>query len=134
MRTMLLLVAMLAFGASSAFSQDACIKAYQPCVAACGNQPSKSGLSNCIGMCERKNDACTEASWGPRQQMIVTPQASAAPQQAPAAPRAAAPQQQQAPAREQTAAAPQAQQKEVKSELRNGVRVEVDDNGKPTQK
>lgn len=132
MRTMLLLVAMLALGASSASSQDACIKAYQPCVAACGNQPSKSALSNCIGMCERKNDACSEASWGPRQQMIVTPQASAAPQQAPAAARAAVPQ--QAPAREQAAVAPQAPQKDVKAELRNGVRVEVDDDGKPAQK
>jgi hypothetical protein len=123
MRTMLLLVAMLALGASNASAQDVCIQGYQSCMQACGNQGSQSAVNNCVGMCQRNNDSCSEKSWGPYR----GPLASSGP--APQNTQARAPA--QAPAREQAAAPAQ---REPKAELRNGVRVEVPDDEQPAQK
>jgi hypothetical protein len=111
MRTMLLLVAMLALGASNASAQDVCIQGYQSCMQACGNGGSASAVNNCVGTCQRNNDTCSEKAWGPYR----------GPAEGSAAVVAPAPQ-----ARAQQQAAP-AQAREPKAELRNGVRVEVQD-------
>ena len=122
MRTMLLLVATLALGVSSASAQDTCIQGYQSCVQTCGGQRSQMAVNDCIGLCERKNDSCSEQSWGPRQTMKVTPMPSNTQARAPQP----QPQQEARQPQPQPQAAP-VPVAETRSELRNGVRVEIQD-------